>query len=118
MFNPSDAIGPYTLVRKLGEGYFGLVWLAQNNSHPAQGLVALKTLKHPDANAILQEVFNWAKADGHPNILPILDAGVYPTPHGDTPVIASSYMQEGSLRTWIEQHQPITTDSAIEISCG
>jgi serine/threonine-protein kinase len=118
MFNPGDAIGPYTLVRKLGEGCFGLVWLAQNNSHPAQGLFALKTLKHPDANAILQEVFNWAKADGHPNILPILDAGVYPTPHGDTPVIASSYMQEGSLRTWIEQHQPITTDSAIEISCG
>lgn len=118
MFNPGDVIGPYTLVRKLGEGAFGLVWLAENNRHPAQGLFALKTLKHPNANAIVQEVFNWAKADGHPNILPILDAAVYPTLHGDIPVIVSSYMQEGSLRTWIEQYQPIPTDLVIEISCS
>ncbi len=118
MFNSGDVIGPYTLVRKLGEGYFGVVWLAENNSRPAQGQFALKTLKHPDSNAILQEVFNWAKADGHPNVLPILEAGVYPTAHGDVPVIVSSYMQEGSLRAWIEQHQPLSTNSAIEMACS
>ncbi len=118
MFKSGEVIGSYTLVRKLGEGYFGVVWLAEDNSDTSHGEVALKTLKQPDANAILQEVFNWAKADGHPNILPILEAGVYPTSHGDVPIIVSSYIGQGSLRSWIEKNQLVSVETVIELSCG
>ena len=118
MFNPGDVIGPYTLKRSLGEGHFGVVWLAEHGSRPSHREVALKALKHPDSNAILQEVFNWAKAEGHPNILPILEAGIYSTQHGEIPVIVSNYLQEGSLRSWIKQNQPIPIEMAVELSCS
>jgi serine/threonine protein kinase len=118
MFNAGDVIGPYTLRRKLGEGHFGVVWLADNAIHLAHQEVALKVLKHPDSNAILQEVFNWAKAEGHPNILPILEAKIYPTDCGDLPVIVSSYIQEGSLKSWVVQNQPLAIETAVELACG
>jgi eukaryotic-like serine/threonine-protein kinase len=118
MFSPGDVVGPYTLVRNLGEGHFGVVWLAEHGNRPSHREVALKALKHSDSNLILQEVFNWAKADGHPNVLTILEAGVYPTRHGDLPVIVSNYLPEGSLRGWMNRNQPLSLESTVELSCG
>lgn len=118
MFNPRDVIGPYTLMRNLGEGHFGVVWLAEHGGRSSHQEVAIKALKHPDSNMILQEVFNWAKAEGHPNILPILEARIYSTEHGEIPVIVSNYLQEGSLRSWMQQNQSISVATAVELSCS
>ncbi len=42
MFHAGDNIGPYTLVRALGRGSFGEVWLAERRSSLLTIQVALK----------------------------------------------------------------------------
>src|SRR3954454_1681809 len=79
MFHPGDGIGPYTLLRTLGRGAFGEVWLAERRSSLLTTQVALKLPLDdtPDLEAIRQEAQVWLKASGHPNIVPVLEAEVY-----------------------------------------
>ena len=44
MPNPNDQIGPYVLVRQLGRGAFGVVWLAERRGALVTTQVALKLL--------------------------------------------------------------------------
>lgn len=73
-----EEIGPYRLVEKLGEGGFGIVWLAEQNL-PLRRRVALKILK---AGMDTAEVLARFQAErealtrmDHPNIARVLDAG-------------------------------------------
>ena len=72
----NDLIGPYQLIRKLGAGGFGEVWLARDFSGSPPREVAVKTpLKSEvDLDALLQEATLWARATGHPNVLEFLAA--------------------------------------------
>lgn len=118
MLSTGEVVGPYTIVRKIGEGQFGEVWLALDERHSPRKEVALKILKVPDPNAVLKEVLTWAKADGHANVLPILDARVFPTQHGDITAVVSSFLPDGSLRDWINRHQSLSIETAVELACG
>lgn len=78
-----ERVGPYTLIRKLGVGGMGTVWLARG-AHPGAPDVALKLAhlapKRGDLRARLsRERELLAKLD-HPNIARVLDGGV--TEHG------------------------------------
>jgi eukaryotic-like serine/threonine-protein kinase len=75
---PGTVIGPYRLLRQLGEGGFGFVFLAEQ-SEPVQRQVALKILKPGmDTRQVVsrfeQERQALALMD-HPNIARVLDAG-------------------------------------------
>ena len=48
MARPNDRIGPYTLVSKLGQGAFGVVWLAQKQTAIATTQFALKLPRDED----------------------------------------------------------------------
>src|ERR1051326_4368685 len=100
MFHPDDILGPYILVRPLGKGSFGEVWLAQRRTSMLTTQVALKLPLDPehDLDLIRQEAQMWLQASGHPNIVPVLEAEVY----GDQVVIASEYVAGGSLAEWIQ----------------
>ena len=74
MFYPKQQIGNYTLVKPLGSGGFGEVWLAERHTKFVTTKVAVKLplREQADAEVIKQEAVLWEQASGHPNVLPII----------------------------------------------
>jgi len=75
-----QAIGPYTLVREIGHGGMGTVWLGRRNDGRYEGEVAIKFLRsglfgHGDAARFEREGSILARLS-HPHIARLLDAGV------------------------------------------
>ena len=75
-----QAIGPYTLVREIGHGGMGTVWLARRNDGRYEGEVAIKFLRsglfgQGDAARFEREGSILARLS-HPHIARLLDAGV------------------------------------------
>jgi formylglycine-generating enzyme required for sulfatase activity len=118
MLRAEDRIGPYTLVRRLGQGSFGVVWLAERRGKFLTTQVALKipTDDEPDLQSIRQEAQAWLQASGHPNVLPVLDADEY---DGQV-VIVSEYAPDGTLAEWIKSHggKAPTPEAAIGMAVG
>ncbi|MDT4969647.1 MAG: eukaryotic-like serine/threonine-protein kinase [Acidobacteriota bacterium] len=111
-------IGPYTLTSQIGEGAFGVVWLAERRTSIVTTRFALKFPKdaYLKLEEIKQEAEVWMQASGHPNVLSIVEAERY----GDFVVIVSEYVQDGSLSTWLEEHKGSASrvDDAIEMMLG
>ena len=98
-------IGPYRLIRKLGEGGMGQVWLAEQ-AVPVRRQVALKLIRAGiDDQAVLQrfqsERQSLAIMD-HPAIAKVFDAGA--TPDGQ-PYFVMEYVQGVSIIAYCDQHQ-------------
>ncbi len=78
---PGERIGPYKLLQQIGEGSFGVVWMAEQ-LEPVHRRVALKIIKlGMDTREVVarfeQERQALAMMD-HPNIAKVLDAGATP----------------------------------------
>ena len=116
MFKEGQQIGPYTLIRRLGRGGFGDVWLAERRSQFLTKKVAVK-LPHDDQvdfNTIQREAGLWEEASGHPNVLPIIDAEVY---EGQV-VIVSEYADGGSLDDKLKDVGTTSIKEAVELTMG
>ncbi len=78
---PDSRLGPYRIIRLLGEGGMGEVWLARRDDGLYEGEVAIKTLHPYFAGGALRERFlREAKVLGclaHTNIARLLDAGIH-----------------------------------------
>ena len=99
------SIGPYRLIRKLGEGGMGQVWLAEQTA-PVQRRVALKLIRvgmYDDA--VLQrfqvERQSLAIMD-HPAIAKVFDAGA--TPDGQ-PYLVMEYVQGLPITDYCDQNK-------------
>lgn len=118
MFRENQQIGGYTLIKQIGRGGFGEVWLAERRTEILTTQVAIKLPHREQVNleAIRQEAALWAKASGHANILPIIEANIY---DGQI-VIVSEYAPDGSLEERIQQEIPIkqTLETVIGILNG
>lgn len=116
MIKPNDQIGPYVLMRQLGKGGFGVVWLAERRSRLATTEVALKLIldDEPDIDEIAKESQVWVQAGGHPNVLSIIEANVY----DNQIVIVSEYVPDGSLQDFLKQNKVVPLVEALNLTCG
>jgi eukaryotic-like serine/threonine-protein kinase len=98
------SIGPYCLIRKLGEGGMGQVWLAEQSA-PVKRQVALKIIKagQYDGSALLR--FNLERQTlaimDHPAIAKVFDAGS--TPAGQ-PYFVMEYVPGFPITNYCDQH--------------
>lgn len=116
MFQKDQQIGVYILVRRIGRGGFGEVWLAERRGRFATTQVALKLPIEDvvDPAAIEQEAKLWVQASGHANVLPLIEANDY---DGQI-VIVSEYAPDGSLQTLLKNNGPLPIEDAISLAIG
>lgn len=118
MFHESQKIGPYILIKKIGKGGFGEVWLAEKRTELVTKKVAIKLPLDEKVNLedIKKEATLWEKASGHPNVLPIIDADIY---DGQV-VIVSEYADAGSLHDWLKTNggKSSSVEKAVDLMIG
>lgn len=99
---PDDLVGPYRLIREIGRGGMGAVWLAERADGSLKRHVALK-LPRLAWGAGLAERMARERAIGalleHPNIARLYDAGV---DSSGRPYLALEYIDGQPLDAWCE----------------
>jgi len=102
-FTSPGTIGPYRLVRKLGEGGMSQVWLAEQTA-PLERLVAIKLIRAGVSNDILLERFESERQSlarmNHPAIAKVFDAG---TTADGTPYFVMEYVAGIPITLYCDQ---------------
>ena len=100
-------VGPYRLLRPLGEGGMGEVWLAERCDGLYQRQVALKLLRSGVADPGLRQRFGRERQIlarlQHPHLAQLLDAGV--DRHGQ-PYLALDYVEGEPISDYCRRVQP------------
>jgi len=112
-----EIIGPYRLMEKIGSGQFGEVWKAQKYEMIAPPCaIKFPTGRKSDLDSVMNEAKVWMRASGHPNVVTMIEAGVF---DGQL-IIVSEYVQDGSLLDWLDRHggKAPTTEAAVEMMIG
>ena len=116
MFHSSQQIGPYTLIKSIGRGGFGEVWLAERQTSLLTTTVAVKLPldEQIDLKTIKREANLWGHASGHTNVLPIIEANIY----NDQVVIVSEYAPSGSLADLLKRKGKLSNEKSAELTLG
>ena len=112
---PSETIGPYSLIKEIGSGGMGTVYLAERSGEGFSNRVALKLIKqgmNPDVvlHRFLTERQILARLE-HPNIARMLDGGS--TDDGD-PYFVMEYVEGSPLREYCDERD-LDTRSRVEL---
>ncbi|MDX2147562.1 MAG: protein kinase [Planctomycetota bacterium] len=96
VYQPGDRLDRYLIVRELGEGGFGVVYLAEQ-VEPVKRQVAIKVIRPGmDRRAVIarfeQERQSLAMMN-HPNVAKVLDGGVTQRERGGTPYFVMEYVR-------------------------
>jgi serine/threonine-protein kinase len=104
-FEEGQTVGPYRLVRELGRGGMGEVWLAERTDGQLKRAVALKLPMLGLRRALLVERFARERdilaSLVHPNIARLYDAGVS---EDGQPFMALEYVQGTTLTAYCDKH--------------
>ncbi len=108
--SPGDHVGPYSLISLLGEGGFGVVWLAERRE-PFVQQVALKVIKAGmDSNAVIARFEQERQAlaiMNHPHIARVLDGGI--TAQG-RPYFAMEYVKGAPITAFCDARKMAIRD--------
>lgn len=111
---PSQIIGPYHLLQRIGQGGMGEVWLAEQK-HPVRRRVALKLIK---AGMNTREIVARFESErqalalmDHPAIAKVFDAGS--TPEG-LPYFVMEYIAGAPISDYCDKHR-LTLHDRLEV---
>lgn len=107
-----ETVGPWQILRKLGQGGFGVVYLGKQSDPPRYAAVKL-VIKGMDVESVLRRFDAERQALAvlsHPNIAGLLDAGT----HGDRPYFAMEYV-EGSHIVEYADRQKLTIPARLRL---
>jgi serine/threonine protein kinase len=103
---PGELVGPYRLIRLLGEGGMAEVWLAQRADGSIKREVALKLpmlrRDREDLSSRFARERDILAALEHPHIARLYDAGVSPD---GLPYLAMEYVRGERLTAWCDTHR-------------
>src|SRR5262249_51937656 len=106
-------IGGYTVLRKLGEGGMGLVYLAEQTNPPRK--VAIKLVASPNWHSVAHQRFRIeAEATArlqHPHIVEIFEVGE----HDGRPFLVLEYLDGGSLTERLRRQPVGPAEAAVLI---
>src|SRR5688572_6063749 len=99
-------IGPYRVIRELGRGGMGVVYLAERADGEYRRRVAIKLLRDsPDADELHRRFLAERQilaSLGHPNIAQLLDGG---TTDGQLPYLVMEYVDGVPITTYCDEHR-------------
>lgn len=106
----AEYIGRFELIRELGKGAQGIVYLAKDLKLNRQ--VAVKTLLHKnkDGDQIINEARNVSALE-HPNIIPLYEIGT----HEQRPFLVYPYVQGKTLRAYMDKNKKLTVIESTKI---
>ncbi|MFC5262535.1 serine/threonine protein kinase [Kribbella qitaiheensis] len=101
-----ERVGPYRLIRRLGQGGMGVVYLAESPEHKE---VALKVLRphvahDPTARARLQREATTLQKVNHPGVAALLDHDL----EGDRPYLVTRFVPGRPLDEQVDERGPLT----------
>ncbi|MDX2148366.1 MAG: protein kinase [Planctomycetota bacterium] len=103
-----DRIGPYRIVKRIGEGGFGVVFLAEQ-SEPVQRLVAIKIIKPGmDSKQVIARFEAERQALAlmdHPNIARVFDAGTTAREQGSLPYFVMELVRGVPITRYCDEKQ-------------
>jgi serine/threonine protein kinase len=106
-FDADSTFGTYTILRQLGAGGMGTVYLAEQRQPRRH--VALKVMKAGQRNVEMLRRFRIeAEVLGrlrHPGIAHIYEGGTIPLPSGDCPFFAMEYVAGESLLKYVDHYR-------------
>ncbi len=104
---PGQHIGPYRLIKELGRGGMGVVWLAERADGQHSRQVALKMPLVENLNWLLAARFarerNILASLEHPSIARLYDAGVDQADRNAQPYIAIEYVQGVPITDYVKE---------------
>jgi len=111
-----DRLGPYRLLRRLGEGGMGVVYLAED---PAQQMVAVKALRpsvaaEPTARQRLAREVETMRRVHSPFVAEVIDADVT----GEPPYIVTRHVPGRTLDDIVTEAGPLTGTALARLAYG
>ena len=117
--SPKRALGRYRIVRELGRGSMGVVYLGEDPTIHRQVAIKTMLLDQAEDSDLLKEVktrfFHEAESTGrlsHPNIVTIYDAGE----EEDLGYIAMEFLEGVTLKAWCRKDHLLPVREAVQFA--
>jgi serine/threonine protein kinase len=116
---PGGRVGKYELREKLGQGTFGLVFVARDTDLERDVAIKILNPSHQTNSEIQHRFLQEAKASArilHPGIVTVLDCGNVNTAFGDSAFIVLELLQGESLTSRLTRSGKLAPATAVEVA--